>query len=263
MKKYLFIYKTELMSSLQYVFNIFTGLVSYFVLMFIFINLWDYLYDDPTQLINGYTKNQMIWYVIITELLWMSLKGKKLCDNISKDIRSGNVAYNINKPYNYVGYVIMNHLGKISLQFVFYMLFGIGIGYIFLGSLPTLSIVNILCILIILILALFIMALFSTFIGLFSFFIEDSSPFHWLYSKTLLLLGTLFPIEFFPKIMQPVLKLSPIYAINYGPARLFVNFEFKSFLLVLLAQIIYIFVMVCLCNLVYRKGVRNLNVNGG
>ena len=48
--------------------------------------------------------NQMIWYVIITEILWMSLGGRKLCRKICEDVRGGNIAYNINKPYNYINY---------------------------------------------------------------------------------------------------------------------------------------------------------------
>ena len=263
MKKYLFIYKSELMSTLQYIFNMFTGLISYFVMIFVFINLWNYLYDDPSQLINGYSKVQMIWYVIITEILYMSLKGKRLCDNISKDIRSGNVAYNINKPYNYIGYVISSHLGKISLSFIFYLIFGIIIGIIFLGSFPLSNIFSIMCVLICIVFSLVVSTLFSCFIGLFSFYIEDSVPFHWLYSKFILILGTMFPIEFFPKIIQPILRFSPVLAINYGVAKLFVDFSFNNFIYVLIAQIIYMILMIIVCNIVYRKGVKKLNVNGG
>ena len=73
-------------------------------MMFVFLNLWQYIYSDPNELINGYSKMQMIWYVIITEILWMSLSGRKLCKKISEDVKGGNIAYNINKPYNYILY---------------------------------------------------------------------------------------------------------------------------------------------------------------
>ena len=73
MRKYLYIFKTEIMSNLQYIFNILVGFIGYFIMLFIFLNLWNYIYDDPNQIINGYTKNQMIWYVIITEILWSIL----------------------------------------------------------------------------------------------------------------------------------------------------------------------------------------------
>ena len=61
MRKYLYIYKSEVMSTLQYILNILFDMAGYIVMIFIFFNLWNYIYDDPGQLINGYSKNQMIW----------------------------------------------------------------------------------------------------------------------------------------------------------------------------------------------------------
>ena len=63
------------------------------------------------------------------------------------------------------------------------------------------------------------------FIGLFSFVIEDANPFWWVYSKLILVLGTIFPIEYFPMFLQGILKFSPIYVVSYGPAKLFVDFS--------------------------------------
>ena len=98
MRKYLYIFKSEIMTNLQYIFDIIIGFISYCIMIFIFLNLWKYIYSDPSELINGYNMNQMIWYVIITEILWMSLGGRKLCRKICDDVRSGNIDYNINKP---------------------------------------------------------------------------------------------------------------------------------------------------------------------
>ena len=95
MKKYLYIFKSELMTNLQYTFDILIGFISYVIMIFIFLNLWKYVYSDPSQIIKGYTMNQMIWYVIVTEILWMSLGGRKLSKKIANDVRSGNITYNI------------------------------------------------------------------------------------------------------------------------------------------------------------------------
>ena len=95
------------------------------------------------------------------------------------------------------------------------------------------------------------------------FFIEDANPFYWVYSKFILIIGTIFPIEFFPKLLQPIIKYSPIYVICYGPAKLFVNFSYGDLISIVIAQIIYIFIAYMLCALLYKKGVKNLNVNGG
>lgn len=263
MKKYLYIYKSEIMTNLQYVFDILVGFISYCIMIFIFLNLWQYIYSDPKELINGYSMNQMIWYVIITEILWMSLGGRKLCAKISEDVKSGNIAYNINKPYNYVEYSLFNHLGQVTVKFILVTIIGMILGLLFLNTFPSLNILQILGILLSCIFATIISIFLVTSLALISFFIEDASPFYWLYSKMILVIGTLFPIEFFPSIMQPFIRFSPIYVVSYGPAKLFVDFSNAEFIKIIIAQIIYLIISFTICHLIYKKGVRKLNVNGG
>lgn len=263
MKKYLLIYKFEIMSNLQYVFNLLTGFVSFCVLMLIFYNLWGYLYSDPSQLINGYSMKQMIWYVIITEVLWMSLNGRNLCKKIAEDVRGGNIAYNINKPYNYILYSTFSSLGRTTIKFVILMFIGGILGFVFLKGFPNINIFKFLVVFISMILAMIINTLLVVFVGLISFYIEDANPLYWVYSKFILILGTLFPIEFFPKLLQPIVSYSPIYVVSYGPAKLFVNFNWTLAIQVIISQIIYLFFAYLICLLLYRKGVRQLNVNGG
>ena len=263
MKKYLFIFKSELMSNLQYVFNVFVGFIGYFIMLFILFNLYRYLYSDPNEVINGYSMNQMVWYVIITEILWSVLGGRKLCHKISDDVKGGNIAYNINKPYSYIGYVLSSHLGEVFIKAVAYIVLAMIMGFVFLGSFPSLSVVSVLLVLLTGILATVINTLLITCVGLVSFKIEDSSPIHWLYSKFILVLGTIFPIEYFPKMIQPILNYSPIYVVSYGPAKLFVDFSFNTFKSVIIAQLIYLVLAYLLALFMYKKGVKKLNVNGG
>ena len=100
-------------------------------------------------------------------------------------------------------------------------------------------------------------------ISIFSFWIEDSTPFHWVYDKLILVLGTLFPIEMFPKVLQPIMKFTPIYVVTYGPAKLIIDFNMQNFIHILVAQIIYLVITISLVVILYEKGVKKLNVNGG
>ena len=263
MKKYLFIIKTEIMSNIQYVWNVLFGYIGYAIMIFILFNLWQYLYSDPTQLINGYNMEQMTWYVIITEILWSTLSGRKLCRKISNDVKSGNITYNINKPYNYIGYSLSTHLGDMAVRGIVNTLFSMLLGYLFLGSFPNLNIISIIILILSAILASIISCLIIITIGLFSFFIEDSGPFYWLYSKFILVLGTIFPIEYFPESMQEFLNFSPVYVVSYGPAKLFVDFSYSRAISILIAQVVYIFITFVIAQIIYRKGVRIINVNGG
>ena len=263
MKKYLYIFKSELMTNLQYTFDILIGFISYIIMIFIFLNLWQYIYSDPNEVINGYTMNQMIWYVIVTEILWMSVGGRKLCKKICNDVRSGNITYNIIKPYNYVEYSLFNHLGITALKFILVTILGMVLGFIFLKEFPSLTILNVLAILLSCVLATIINILIITSIGLLSFFIEDANPFFWLYGKLILVVGTIFPIEFFPKVLQPIMKYSPIYVVSYGPAKLFVDFNWGRFLEIIGIQVLYLLICFGITHLIYKKGVKKLNVNGG
>jgi len=83
MKKYLYIYKATLIENLSYIPNILLGFINFIVMMFIFLNLWEYMYSDSSQIINGYTMEQMIWYVLITETLWFRYE-KQNINNTNK-----------------------------------------------------------------------------------------------------------------------------------------------------------------------------------
>ena len=263
MKKYWFIFKTEIMTNLQYITNIGVSFIGNFIMLFILFNLWNYLYDDPTSLINGYSKAQMIWYVIVTEYLWMLVGGRRLVRKISNEVKSGGVTYKLNKPYSFTLYCITEHLGSIFLKAMIYIILFLGVGFIFVGHFPSLNIINILIIIATLFMATLISTLILTALGLLAFFIEDSGPLYWVYSKIILILGTIFPIEYFPVFLQKILKFTPVYVVSYGPAKLFVDFSYSNAIRIVIAQVIYLLVAYLICTLIYRKGVKRINVNGG
>ena len=263
MKKYLYIFKSEIMSNLQYAFDILVGFIGYAVHIFIFLNLWEYIYSDPSELINDYSMNQMIWYVIVTEILWSALNGRKFNRRISEDVRTGNISYNINKPYDYIEYIVSSHLGITTLRFILVTILGMVLGFIFLGSFPHITLLSIICVLFSCFLSLLISIYLIIGLGLLSFYIEDATPFYWVYSKLILVLGTLFPIEFFPLAIQPIIKYSPIFAVSIAPAKLFVDFNINTFISTIIIQIVYLIVSIIVVRLFYKKGVRKLNVNGG
>ena len=263
MRKYIYIFKSEIMSTLQYIFNIFVGFITHLLMLFILFNLYRYLYSNQSEIINGYTSNQMIWYVIFTEVIWTVVSGRKFSKKISNDVKSGNIIYNINKPYNYIGYALSSHMGEVFVKSLIYIVLSIILGVLFTSTFPNIGILELIIIIVSFLLAVLISNLLIIAIGLLSFKIEDAGPIYWLYSKLILLLGVLFPVEYFPTYIRPILEYSPIYATTSGPAKLFVDFSYDVALKVLLSQILYSILMLVICIVMYKKGVKNLNVNGG
>lgn len=263
MKKYAVIYRSVLMENLQYAANVAMGFVSYFVFIFIFIQLWDYVYADPGQLIAGYTKEQMIWYVMITEMLWFGTRAAAVSRQAAMDIRGGNIAYQINKPYHYALYILSRYTGEWSVRLPMYALLSAVIGFLMVGGLPGFGLLAFLAAIPSVVLGITIHAVFKLTISLFSFWIEDSNPFQWLYDKLLLVVGTLFPIEIFPKALQPLFRLTPVYTVCYGPAKLIIDFSMEKWVEIIFAQLIYLAAGCALMFFIYGKGVKKLYVNGG
>lgn len=68
MKKYLNTMKMVILEKIQYIPNQLLKIISYTIYIFIFFELWNYMYTD-SSLIAGYTFKQMVWYVAITEIV--------------------------------------------------------------------------------------------------------------------------------------------------------------------------------------------------
>lgn len=263
MRKYAVIYRSVLMENLQYAANIALGFVSYFIFIFVFISLWGYLYAQPGTRIAGYTREQMIWYVMITEMIWFGARTGAVSRQVSMDIRGGNIAYLINKPYHYTLYILAKYTGEWSIRLPMYLALAVAIGVTMVGRLPNFGLYALLASAASILLGVTINGVFKLCISLLSFWIEDSNPFQWLYDKLILIVGTVFPIEIFPKAIRPLLKLTPIYTVCYGPAKLVVDFQMDQYLEILLAQLLYLAAGCGLMFFIYGKGVKKLYVNGG
>ena len=207
--------------------------------------------------------SQMIWYVIITEIVWTLSNGRAFCREISNEVKSGSIAYKINKPYSYIGYLLSSKLGSTFIKSIVYSLLAVIVGLLLLGNIPSLSVLQVLLVIVSMTLACIVSLLFVIIFGLLSFFVEDSSPFYWIYSKLILVCGVIFPIEYFPSVVQPLLTYSPVYAISYAPAKLFVDFTYVNCLKALTIQSLYVLIVYLICKFIYKKGEKKLNVNGG
>jgi ABC-2 type transport system permease protein len=159
--------------------------------------------------------------------------------------------------------MIAKHFGEMTIKLFLYLVVGILLGSLFVGRLPGFSVLNLPMIAIVFFLGMLINSVLRMIISLISFWIEDSTPFHWIYDKFILVIGTLFPVEVFPLAFQSIIKVSPIFVITYGPAKLIIDFSQGMFYQVLLVQLSYLVFSVLLLSMLYQKGVKKVNVNGG
>lgn len=265
MNKYLSIYKTSFKQESKTIANSITSVVSFVVIIYIFQQLWQFIYggNGGGTLINGYTIEMMIWYMIMAEILMYSVNARGVTRAFSTDIKSGKIAYQLNKPYNYYSYQVFNQLGSIVWKLVFLVPTGLIMGFVLLGPIQGFSVLYVIPTLISLMLAVFLTCIIYGTVGLLAFWIEEATPFTWIIQKFQMLFGLFFPPEFFPTWLQPFINYSPVYAMMSGPCKLLSSFSWELFLQVSVSQVAYITLFVVAGLLLYKSGTRKVNVNGG
>lgn len=265
MNKYLSIYKTSLKQESKTIGNSLTSVVSFVVIIYIFEQLWQFIYGGKGggTLINGYTVEMMIWYMIMAEVLMYAVNARGTTRAFGNDIKSGKIAYQLNKPYNYYIYQISSQAGEFTWKLLFLVPTAIITGLILLGPIAGFKFIYVLPILASLLLAVLLTCIIYGTVGLLTFWIEEATPFTWVIQKFQMLLGLFFPPEFFPVWLQPVIEYSPVYAMMSGPCKLLSGFSWDLFLKVSVSQVIYIIVFVCAGLLIYKSGTKKVNMHGG
>jgi len=101
-------------------------------------------------------------------------------------------------------------------------------------------------------------------LSLSSFWFEENNAFFWIYSKLIFTLGgMLMPIDLFPNWLKSLSGYLPFAYVTYVLAKLAVDFSFSNFYQQFIIQIVYLTIFFSLAMILYRKGAKNLNVNGG
>lgn len=261
MKKYLYIFKYTFINELSYFSKVIFRVVSYFLHIFVFYNVWKYIYQD-NNVIAGFSLNQMMWYLILAELMMMGVS-RVARERPIEEIKSGSITYIMNKPYSYIGYIFTTYLAEGLIRLIVMIPISIVFGFVFVGPLETFNLKYLVFMLISFILGYSINGLIQLLLSLFAFYIEDATPLHWVYSKIVLIFGVFFPIDMMPGALQEILKYTPAYVVSYGPTKLMVDFDLVNAIKIISAQTIYLIIVIVLLNILYRRGVKKLNVNGG
>lgn len=259
-KKYFITAVTSLQSNLAYRANFLFEMFFLFLIVFVFSQLWNAIYNGRS-VIAGYTWQQMIWYFITAEVVVLS--GGGIFQNLSTEIKNGSIAYILNKPYHYIPYMLSNSLGLIVIKLILNSAAGVFIGMVLIGPLYGFRLWYIPFIGLSVLAGILLNFFLQTCIGFTAFWVEENSAFYWIQSKLVLLFGLLLPVEFFPHRAQIIIRFLPFPYVTYGPAKLMADFSPERMVQLFSVQLIYCMVFGVLAFVIYGRGVKMLNVNGG
>lgn len=261
--KYMAMLKIKVIETLHYIYDVLGRSFFYILIIGIMTMLWSTIYGEQGKtIIEGFTLPMMIWYLVVTELI--TLSSVHILQVISEEVKGGQIAYILTKPYSYIGYHMSSYAGATLVRLAINSVLALAIGLTLVGPLSGYNIFNTPMILLSILLGMTLDFFINLCLSLTAFWVEENSPFRWIYQKLVFTLGgMLMPLELFPTWLYKFSKYLPFGFVTYGPAKLAVNFSIGDFLEIILFQCIYIGVFLGIAVFMYKKGVKVLHVNGG
>jgi ABC-2 type transport system permease protein len=227
--------------------------------LIIFANLWKVAAAKIGA--DSLNPEQLLWYIAFNE--WLLVSIPEIQEEMEQDLRSGRLAYLLPRPVSYLGSVFTAALGTLTVNLLVLGLVTFLFTWFQTGGLPFHS--TALLISIVLGFAAGIVAvIFQMLVGLSAFWLQEVTPFYWIWEKLLFMFGGLMlPLAVYPYWMQTLASFTPFSAILGYRSALALDFNLYSVLMLSISLIGWgAFGLGCIFY-VYRRGLRILNVEGG
>lgn len=225
----------------------------------IFANLWK-IAAAKTGVVH-FDASQLLWYIAFNE--WVLISIPDVQEEMQQDLRSGRLAYLLPRPISYLGATFAEALGTLCvnlavLGFVTFLFTWMQTGALpfHAAGLPVTILLGVM--------AGCVGIIFQMLVGLSAFWLQEVTPFYWVWEKLLFIFGGLIlPLSVYPQWMQTLAYFTPFPAILGERSALALNFDAASVFNVSLSLLGWGAIgVLCLIGL-YRRGLRILNIEGG
>lgn len=258
-QKYLAIFKMSILHNLRN-YKMLVGLCIFEVTcLLIFAHLWKVAaarigaIDLDPQL--------LLWYIAFNEWILIAVPDIEL--DMEHELKTGQLAYFLPRPISYLGSKLVEGLGALVLNLAVLGSVAFLFAYMWTGSLP-LPLPAFIFALFIGVLAGFLSLIFTMAVGVSAFFVDEVEPWRWVWEKFLFVFGGLMlPLTVYPGWMQSIAQWTPFPAILGARSGLIFNFELSLVMNVLLNLIVWSAIGIILLNVLYQRGLKMLNVEGG
>lgn len=203
----------------------------------------------------------LLWYIAFNE--WILIAVPDIEKEIELEVKSGQLAYFLPRPISYLGSKLAEGLGALFVNMTILGLVGFGFTYYWTGLIP-LPWNGFLLLMLFGILGGILSLIFTMTIGVFSFYVNEVEPWRWVWEKLLFVLGGLMlPLTVYPLWIQNISFFTPFPWILGGRSDLLFNYEVSPILSSLSFLLFWILVGFITLYILYQKGLKKLNVDGG
>jgi ABC-2 type transport system permease protein len=228
------------------------------VILGVFSALWRAVAEAGMPI--GLDASDLVWYLATTE--WILLSPPPVHVDMEGEIRRGDVAYQLARPFSYLTAVTAQGLGMMAVRAPVLALTGFACALIVTGRVPDGWVfaftVPFGVVAMVLIYGLYVVN------GLTAFWLEDVSPLFWVWQKLLFILGGLMlPLSFYPDWMQQLARYTPFASLLAGPASFVMAGSAEGAWRLTQALAFWTVVIVLSARLLFDRAVRTLQLNGG
>ena len=256
MKKYFEIFKYSLKMNLTFMYDYLFSAISFTIHMIVFNCLWDFILKDGTM--YGYDRHALIWYIIIAEFI--TFGASRFYKKVSDMVKDGTIANLLIKPMNFLTYIWFEQSADI-IKIGVNAITAIVLGFTMAGAIEV-NALQMVFFVIACILSFLISNGIQFIIGLIAFYLEETKSVFFVVQKLQFLL-VFVPIDFYGKAIQKILMFSPTTHMIYAPTLIFTRFDVQTAVATITMQLVMFAILMVSTIVLYRKGVKKINVNGG
>ncbi len=259
--KYGAIVRAQLAHALAYPADLVLRSLTIVIFLWVFVHLWRAAFAASGRTtIQGLTLSDTLWYLVVAETIVLSKP--RVAAEIAQAVRDGSVAYQLARPYSWLGYQAAVTVGDAAVRAVVTAVLGGAVVAALVGPPPALASWPLA--------ALAVLAgwlldfCLATLIGLLAFVVEDVTAFEWIYGKLVLVLGgVLLPLDFLPDGWRGFAQALPFAYTTWAPARLFVAPDAVAVGRLFAVQLAWLVALALAVRWVYGRCAARLTVNGG
>jgi ABC-2 type transport system permease protein len=269
--KYLSIFVVSLKERMTYRADFLLGTVLRFLPMVTTILLWQAIYKGSGQMSLGnkatqYTYNEMIAYLLLTNISRMFSSMPGLAGGIAREIREGTMKRYLIQPIDMIGYLLVYRMAHkvtyIIMSFLPYaLLFFLCRGF-FDGFPDALTLA---AFALSLVLSFLVGFFFEVSVGMVGFwFLEVTSLLYIVMTLNFFISGHMLPLDLLPQPWSGLLKVLPFQYMAYFPAVVFLGkIKGMTLILFLLGEVFWAVFFMVLARALYRLGLKRYSAFGG
>ena len=259
--------KMELSYRAQVVMWIIISFVEAFFILFLYRAIYD---NSPSGVINGFTYDDMVLYMITSFVFSFVMGAGDTSYNIYTDIREGTIANTLTKPVSYRMRHLSTYLGMVALDTVIIMLPMLGITYTVFFAIGLMKarfwtfLINLIFFLAFTVIACFINDAISYFVGMLVFFTDHLFGLN-MARNTLqnFLGGKMIPLAYMGAL-GTVFSYTPFAFLNSVPVlTLMGKVEISQTIVYLLVALAWLLAIELVNHLIFSYAMKKLSVQGG